>query len=190
MLKRRCPGDILYAEELIARSWAAGPTNQPMETKCRIYTPTPRLSCSISIGFEPDTPRVITTYDNIDPVGGDTESYVRFSGFQRNSTGKLAKSFTFPPPTIDALPLPISRELDTNYPLMEVDAFLSIPGGTLKVLGNWILTVEWEPSVCIPPNELCELFNMCDVGVQWMPTTLGGVPLANQSPFVLYYAGS
>lgn len=165
-MHKRCPGDILYADRLLARSWVAGTPNQPLLVRSRIYTPSSRLSCSLAISFEPDTPRVIDNYNNADEPA---DSFVEFSAYHRDSTGKLAKSYT-----TAAFDLPHARELDTHYPIFEIDSYLAVPGGVLKLLGNWILTVEWEPNVCIPPDELCELFAACDVDVMDMGENSNG----------------
>lgn len=129
----------------LARVNASGASNATGTAIARINNPSRRLSCSVSVAFEPDSPQAIPNY------AGAT--YTLTAMRPGTNASKEARLHTI----LAATALPHAYEMDTAIRAIEVSAALTIPltAGAAAIPGDWVLVVEWEPNqnLCIEDYE-------------------------------------
>lgn len=147
--------------KVLARVETSGSQNLTSSPIAWIKNPSRRLSCFISLSFEPDTPGVVGSY---------TSSTYSLEAWRKNRTnGKTAQLHAL----LSSTNLPHAYELDSAIRLIKLAGTLAIPtiGGS-SAAGNWVALCEWEPNQTIDETTLRALLRECDVELQGDPATL------------------
>lgn len=124
---------------------ASGTTRLTVDVAARVAHPSRRLSCYMSIGFEPTAALGITP--NV-----QTSTWVIRA--MRPGTRNGRESFLHEVKAASALP--DGYEVDSAVRMFLVTATLKIPldGAGAAIPGTWVLQAEWEPSLDLCQEDL------------------------------------
>lgn len=140
----------------MGRVETSGTSQTSATRKATILNPSRRLSCSISLSFEPDQPVTLTGYG--------TGCVWTLTAYRMNPENRRVATLH----TIESgQALPRLYEVDTAVRLIEVSAVMTIPQSAAgNVAGDWILACEWEPNQFISDpcgDEVANLLSLCGI---------------------------
>lgn len=135
----------------------SGTSNTSGTAYARIVNPSARLRCTFSVSFQPAIAGAITDY-GVSGSTWDVRAMSPGSNGGPDSELHLLQS---------SQSLPRSYELDSGIKVVRVTAGLQIPRrSAVEIAGNWVIEVEWEPSVPMCADELQALFGRCGLSTQ------------------------
>lgn len=156
------PTWVRAISRVIARVNTSGTSNTTGTPIVWVRNPSRRLSCFVSVSFEPDVTATIGSY---------TSSTYGMTAYRRNRTNaRLAELHTL---LTSGTSLPHAMEFDSAVRVIRVATSLAIPtvGGS-SVAGNWVCSCEWEPNQPMDDDTVRALLNLCDVELAGEPPTL------------------
>jgi len=155
------PTWIKTANKRVCRVETSGAPNLTGAPVCWIRNPSSRISCCISLSFEPDVQATIGSY---------TAATYTMRAWRRNLvTGKTSELHTLQPATN----LPHAYELDSAVNLVRLVTALAIPTvAGVAVAGDWVLQCEWQPNTPLTDAAAQQLFSECDIELVGDPPVL------------------
>lgn len=122
----------------------------------RIFTPSARLVCQFSVGFEPTDPQVIDEFNT-------TPTWTAVAMRTASPGGREVPLHTI----FSAQTLPQAYQVEGMSDI-RVSALCTIPDnssivGSLGQPGVWVLEVRWDAGCAMCPEEILALYQLCKV---------------------------
>lgn len=150
----------IYSKHVLLSKVLSSSTTGLVSIVAAVKNPSRRLSCFISVAFEPSSKQPVASYST-QPVWSVTPLRLNRHTNQRVPLQVLSYA--------SAANLPAAIEVDTAVREFRIAGSLYVPKDSTPatIAGDWVLLVEWEPNqpgMCV--DEWEALFKFCDATLE------------------------